>query len=54
MTSSKIKEIELLMQYAVPEEEMSQARSLLEEYKDDSVALLISGAALRSNEKCYM
>ncbi len=39
MISSKIKEIELLMQYAVPDEEMSQARSLLEEYKDDRIAL---------------
>lgn len=39
MISDKVKEIELLMQYAVPKEEMTQARALLEQYKDDRIAL---------------
>ena len=39
MISNKIKEIELLMKYAVPEDETKEARSLLEEYKDDRIVL---------------
>ncbi|OKY76198.1 MAG: hypothetical protein BM485_02805 [Desulfobulbaceae bacterium DB1] len=39
MLSDKIKEIKLLMQYAVPPEEREQALALLEKYDGDRIAL---------------